>query len=257
MWNNLNIQVLTQSQSFIHVLVTPPALEQPWLCTGIYGPPHPAARSDFWQDFPIIFPNITNSTSWLLIGDFNEVKNQSEKKGGRQVNYSETQPFLTMIDQMGFINLRFRGDPYTWTNNQQGQDNILERLDRALATPYWRMANPHAVVTRLPRIASDHAPILLRTKAIEWQGQKNYKFEHLWLTHPHLNQVVTSAWTQQSDVESALNLQLKLITTGQTLMDWNKDTFGHLPTLIRKSTNKFRGHNISAPFIMARNYHIG
>lgn len=71
-------------------------------------------------------------------------------------------------------------------------------------------------------------------------GGKNYKFEHLWLTHPQLKQVVKLAWTQQSDADSSLDLQLRLITTGQTLMEWNKDTFGHLPNLIRKSTTQIK-----------------
>ncbi|XP_026443582.1 uncharacterized protein LOC113343665 [Papaver somniferum] len=58
----------------------------------------------------------------------------------------------------------------------------------------------------------------------------------MWLTHPHLKQIVESAWSQQNDSEPTLNLQLKLITTGQILMEWNKETFGHLPNLIKKST---------------------
>lgn len=81
MWrNHINIRVLFQSQSYIHTLVTPPSPKQPWLCTGIYGPPHTDARIDLWEDFPSIFSNITNSTSWTLLGDFNEIMDQSEKK---------------------------------------------------------------------------------------------------------------------------------------------------------------------------------
>lgn len=96
-----------------------------------------------------------------------------KKKGGRQVTYAQYQPLVTLMDQMGFIDLGFRGDPYIWTNNQMGQDNIQERLYRALATQNWRTANPHAAITHLPRIASDHAPILLQRKAMDWQGTKN------------------------------------------------------------------------------------
>lgn len=99
-----------------------------------------------------------------------------------------------------------------------GQDNILKRSYRDLANQLWRTANPHAAVTHLPRIASDHAPVLLQKKAIDWQGTKNYKFEHLWLSHPQLKRIVESSWEQQYDNEPTLNLQLKLITTGQTLL---------------------------------------
>lgn len=80
MWNNLNIRVLLQSQSYIHVIITPPGPAQSWLCTGIYDPPHPDARTELWQDFPTIFSNTNISTPWLLIGYFNDIMDQSEKK---------------------------------------------------------------------------------------------------------------------------------------------------------------------------------
>lgn len=138
------------------------------------------------------------------------------------------------------MDLGFRGDPFSWTNNQQGDDNILERLDIAMATQHWRTSNPHAGVTHLPRIASDHVPILLQTRVIDWQGSKNYKFEHLWLTHPQLQQVVTSAWSRIHDMDPAVNLQLKLISTSEILTEWNKENFGHLPTMIKKSTEQIK-----------------
>ncbi|XP_026385038.1 uncharacterized protein LOC113280653 [Papaver somniferum] len=121
------------------------------------------------------------------------------------------------MDQMGFMDLGFRGDPFTWKKNQQGDDNILERLDRAMTTQRMPTSNPRAGVTHLPRIASDHAPILLQTRAIDFQGSKNYKFEHLWLTHPQLQQAVTSPWTRLHDMDPAVNLQLKLISTSESL----------------------------------------
>lgn len=81
MWkNNINIRILKQCQSYIHTLVTPSNQEQPWLCTRLYSPPQTDARIDLWQDFPSIFPDNNNTASWMLIGDFNEIMNQAEKK---------------------------------------------------------------------------------------------------------------------------------------------------------------------------------
>lgn len=132
--NEVNVQIILKSQNYIHALATPPAPAQPWLCTSLYSPPHPDPRKIFWEGFPINFPN--TSTPWLLLGDFNKVMDQSEKKGGRPVTYAQTQPFLNLMDQMGYIDLGFKGDPFTWTNNQQGQDHIQERLDRAIANQH-------------------------------------------------------------------------------------------------------------------------
>lgn len=108
MWkDNLNIQIVFHPQNYIHTKVTPPPPNQPWYCTGIHDPPHPDTRKIFWQEFPTIFNNINPSIPWLLLGDYNDVLDQSEKKGGRQVTYAQTQPLLNLMDQMGFIDLGF------------------------------------------------------------------------------------------------------------------------------------------------------
>lgn len=36
------------------------------------------------------------------------------------------------------MDLEFKGNPFTWSNNQANSLNIKERLDRAMATVEWR-----------------------------------------------------------------------------------------------------------------------
>ncbi|XP_059436565.1 uncharacterized protein LOC132169562 [Corylus avellana] len=66
--------------------------------------------------------------SWLCIGDFNSVLDQSEKLGGRHVASSSHYPFRSFIDRFGMIDIGFAGNPFTWCNNRQGMDTIKERL---------------------------------------------------------------------------------------------------------------------------------
>lgn len=44
------------------------------------------------------------------------------------------QNFREVIDECGFINLGFRGPPFTWCNNHRGLSTTWLRLDRVLAT---------------------------------------------------------------------------------------------------------------------------
>jgi hypothetical protein len=60
---------------------------------------------------------------------------QIEKSGGRPVDSSSHCPFRNFIDHFGMIDVGFVGNPFTWSNNRQGLENIKEILDRGLASP--------------------------------------------------------------------------------------------------------------------------
>ncbi|KAA3479140.1 Retrovirus-related Pol polyprotein LINE-1 [Gossypium australe] len=62
------------------------------------------------------------------------------------------------VSESGKADLRFIGPHYTWQ-----RANTSERLDRALANDDWISVFPHSLVYHLPRIKSDHRPIILKT----------------------------------------------------------------------------------------------
>ena len=43
-----------------------------------------------------------------------------------------------------FLDLGFKGTPFTWCNVRPGEANVRIRLDRALATAEWRLLFPQA-----------------------------------------------------------------------------------------------------------------
>lgn len=237
MWsNNLNVQIILANQSVIHAYINPPTPQSPWLFTGVYGPPQPQARLDLWKDFNNIIP--THNLPCLLMGDFNEVLCQEEKKGGRIVGHDQAKYFKEVIDSNGLINLGFTGIPFTWSNKQKGSDLILERLDRGLINQQCLQIHPHAMIQHLPRIASDHAPILLKEKAIPRPPQKPFRVEQLWILHPHLPEVVNDAWNPPFNPSPQTNLLIKMSNTANTLQNWRKNTLGYLPGLIKGAEKK-------------------
>ena len=98
---------------------------------------------------------------WLLLGDFNEVLNSEDKFGGRSINLNRALDFKECLDTCSLLDLGFSGPKFTWSNLRQVPDLILERIDRSFANPSWRLLYPEASVTHLPRIFSDHCPVLL------------------------------------------------------------------------------------------------
>nr|CAD1838601.1 unnamed protein product [Ananas comosus var. bracteatus]CAD1838614.1 unnamed protein product [Ananas comosus var. bracteatus] len=97
----------------------------------------------------------------IVMGDFNCIMNPKEKLGGLSRTFNSKSPLRKFQQDGGFVDIHFNGPGYTWTNNRQGNSMILQRLDRALANSQWILRFPFSRLVHLPRIASDHCPLLL------------------------------------------------------------------------------------------------
>ncbi|GMY09617.1 hypothetical protein FCV25MIE_04856 [Fagus crenata] len=83
--------------------------------------------------------------------------------------------------------------------NVMGKRDVVtaaERLDRMMATVSWILEFEGAVVTHLPRLSSDHCPLLLDippTSAVT-KRKKVYRFEALWVKDDQCKGVIEQAW---------------------------------------------------------------
>jgi hypothetical protein len=72
------------------------------------------------------------------------------------------------------------GRKYTWANNQISP--TYEKLDCVLATTEWEENYLLTTVQALPRVISDHAPLLLNSGETSTRGSEPlFKFECGWL----------------------------------------------------------------------------
>lgn len=54
----------------------------------------------------------------------------------------------------------YEGNDLTWSNNQSGRRRIWQRLDRVLINGEVHLNMPDFKLLHLPRVSSDHSPIL-------------------------------------------------------------------------------------------------
>lgn len=101
-----------------------------------------------------------------MIGDFNAILLASEKLSTRLASSLSVKDFNEMALASSLKDLRFRGNNSTWANNKQGQAFVAARLDRAFSNSKWLDTFVDPVVNQLPRIASDHSPIILSHRQI-------------------------------------------------------------------------------------------
>lgn len=92
------------------------------------------------------------------MGDFNEILQFEEKRGGRIRPHNQMQAFHDVLDVCNFVNLGFTGPEFTWHSRRYGH-LIWEPLDRGVANYDWLSKFPTAQFCRLYCFSSDHHPI--------------------------------------------------------------------------------------------------
>ncbi|KAL5773507.1 hypothetical protein ACOSP7_013098 [Xanthoceras sorbifolium] len=94
------------------------------------------------------------------------------------------------------IDLGFVGQKYTWMTRRGISEEIWERLDRAVCSNSWRIKFAEGFVKHLPRINSDHCPLLLLTRSNHMPEArlKPFRFEAMWLKHKEFVDVIKKNW---------------------------------------------------------------
>jgi exonuclease III len=203
LWNE-SIQVSIQNYSRrhinAHIKVGRHGVE--WKFSGFYGHPEAAKRKELWallRHLATLGPN-----PWLCMGDFNEIVNLTEMKGGAKRARRQMTDFQEAMEDSHLCDLGFKGPKYTWINGREGGAHTKERLDRAMATTEWRSMFPAMEVLTLARRSSDHHPILVclnEKRVMVWRRKKQFRMEESWCTREDYKQVVQSAWTARNNYD--------------------------------------------------------
>ena len=258
LWNespSFMVEIITRSEHSIHPLVKVHSSSASFLFTAIYAPPQFYKRKFFWDYLQNLAPNI--SLPWVLMGDFNDMTSNDEKLGGLLVNRSRISAFRNCIDNCGLIDLGFHGPCFTWTNKSPvWQTTIKERWDRGLGNAEWLMLFPSAQIHHLPRVKSDHCPILLDTNPFERKPSKPFWFEQMWLTDPTFPSLIQNSWQASALIPSGSSSlsrfprRLEALTVNIRL--WNKNHFGNLFQRKTRLLARLRGIQVALakkPFV--------
>uniref|UniRef100_A0A2N9IC90 Reverse transcriptase domain-containing protein n=1 Tax=Fagus sylvatica TaxID=28930 RepID=A0A2N9IC90_FAGSY len=154
----VDIEVTVANKNIINAIVFSSPPNQPWMLTVVYAPPSKSRRTLFWDHLKKLSDSFPGP--WICVGDFNCIKEQSEKAGGKPFASSSNSELGGFLFDCNLIDLGFCGNSFTWSNKRKGRANIKERLDRAMANVGWRSLFPRASVRHLPATSLDHNPIL-------------------------------------------------------------------------------------------------
>ncbi|KAK2356470.1 hypothetical protein QL285_093800 [Trifolium repens] len=223
MWNrsDIQIQLIKNDFHFLHVQVSEKEME-PWLLTVVYASPRENERQDTWQLLRQLAYSINKL--WLMMGDFNEIAHPDEKKGGAPVDVRKCQIFNSWINDCNLLEVTTAGSRFTWRGPKwNGRDRVFKKLDRVLCNIDWRIKFHEGVAKVLPRVQSDHHPIIVLLEG-ETATNRNrpFRFEAAWTSHDDFDNFMNSKWEKDKDTVQSLHD----LTTH--LKKWNKETFGDI-----------------------------
>jgi hypothetical protein len=131
-----------------------------WRFISVYGSAYDEFKLDFINELHNIFPLWDGPT--LIGGDFNLIRESREKSSGN-INQHWADLFNDWINKFNLIEIKNVGRRFTWANNQ---DNlIMATLDRVFVSTCWENMFPAVSLKSLPRVGSDHTPLVLDTGA--------------------------------------------------------------------------------------------
>ncbi|KAF5469005.1 hypothetical protein F2P56_013110 [Juglans regia] len=164
----------------------------------------------------------------MYVGDFNIIRNDSERCGGRPRLLGAMEDFNNWIQQGGLIQMASKGSVFSWCNGQHGLARSWAWLDHVLIEVSFLSVFPNAICSYLSRSTSDHAPMCIEFKQDLFSyGPAPFRFQQMWVEHQNFLDCVRQAWESRSGGSAIQNLIMKLKQTKVALCAWNKRVFGH------------------------------
>ena len=134
--NNASIHanVLLKENRAIHMLVMDLTIQKLCVICGIYASAQLGQKDPFWQHLADL--NTIIDFPWCLIGDFNELEDLLQKRGGSSVSTSHCRRLPQFLRTIHGSSILVQGRSFTWKKRIHGH-LIYERLDRAIGRQDW------------------------------------------------------------------------------------------------------------------------
>lgn len=143
--------------------------------------------------------------------------------------------FKDTISALKLQDLGFKGHTFTWSNGRTEAANIQVRLDRGLVNLGWQNMFPSTVLTHLPRLQSDYAPLLVecvddpqnRVKSLK---KKLFRFEKMWMKKDSCRTIVEKEWGNRNNLLSFADW---IQRCSEHLSHWDRTVVGNLEKRIK------------------------
>ena len=188
-----------------------------WRLITVYGAAYDEHKQDFLDELNNIMDSWDGPT--LLGGDFNLIRSSSDKNNDN-INYHWSDSFNEWINHWSLMEIKNPTRAYTWTNNQE--QPIMALLDRVFTATELEAHYPLISVKGIPRMGSDHVPLVVHFGNSQTSKPYLFRFEKWWLTQDDFHDLVRKSWDSPCHESNPLDIwHLKLKRLRQQLKSWS------------------------------------
>nr|GLL25015.1 uncharacterized protein LOC109154684 [Ipomoea trifida] len=116
------------------------------------------AKEMFWSDCSNYA--INNGGPWIMMGEFNDIIDDSEQWGSSAINMSRCAKFVDGFNDCGLLDMGTMGVRYSWFRQEGGRTVPRKKLDRVFWNLDAQALFPEAKAVIFPRTHSDHHHIM-------------------------------------------------------------------------------------------------
>ncbi|KAG2274085.1 hypothetical protein Bca52824_056640 [Brassica carinata] len=194
---DIELTVLSTSNNFIDTRIT--SKGKSFLATFTYGEPDHTKRQAF------------------LTGDFNELIDNSEKRGGPERTEGTFGAFRTFLSENDLFDLKHSGNVFSW-RGKRGTHLVRCRLDRALSNPEWIDLFPSSRCQYLKFEGSDHRPIISYLDTTKKKGHNLFRYDRRLKDNKEIKELVAEVWGKCA----YLGVQARLALCRKAICKWCK-----------------------------------
>ncbi|PKU83813.1 Putative ribonuclease H protein [Dendrobium catenatum] len=172
----LTFNPISSSYQHIHGILSVGSVP-PIFLTIIYAANSVKERRNLWDQIIAVSPN--TDQPWVIMGDFNCYRYETEKAGGSASSSGRLGELNSFIFNSGVQDLSSRGLFYTWFN-QRVDNPIHIKLDRVLVNNALLDVFPNTYYCVESHLGSDHSPLIFNSthdKALSVR----FMFKNFWI----------------------------------------------------------------------------
>ena len=210
------VTIISKSLQMICAEVTWPSTAQSKVFISvIYASNDPALRSSLWEEITATeSTHGLNGKLWLIVGDFNQIRDPSEHSLPSTLNMDKRIRELNQcLLDANLEDLNYRGTTFTWWNKRK-LEPLAKKLDRCLVNDEWYNAFPSSVAFFGSPDFSDHAAISICLEPNRIRTRKPFKFYNFLLKNSDFLETVYTSWFSFNVTGSAMfrvSRKLKLL----------------------------------------------